>query len=43
MKKLKIVGWTNFDSDYPTPKLDSEGLKLYLEVIKKELKKKNNI
>ena len=40
MAKLKIVGWTNFECEYPTPKVDSEGLKLYLEVIKKELKKK---
>ena len=40
MKKVKIVGWTHFDSDYPTLKLDSDGLNLYLELISKEIKKK---
>ena len=40
MGKLKIVGWTSFECDYPTPKYDNEVMKLHVDVIKKELKKK---
>lgn len=37
MEELKIVGWTDFDSDYPTPKVDSEKLRKYLDLIYAEI------
>ena len=40
MGSLKIVGWTNFECEYPTPKYDNEVMKMHVDVIKKELKKK---
>jgi hypothetical protein len=40
MKKLKLVGWTHFECEYPTPKVDKDEMMVYVELIKKELKKK---
>ena len=40
MAKLKIVGWTSFESEYPTPKFEYDEMMVYVNLIKKELKKK---
>ena len=40
MVKLKIVGWTSFESEYPTPKFEHDEMMVYVNLIKKELKKK---
>ena len=40
MAKLKIIGWTSFESEYPTPKFEYDEMMIYVNLIKKELKKK---
>lgn len=37
MSDLRIVGWTSFHCDYPTPKLTKEELNEVVELIKEEL------
>ena len=34
MTELKIVGWTDFDSDYPTKVLDEENTEAVIELLK---------
>ncbi len=41
MNKMKIVGWTSFDSTYPMKKLNNKELKEVLHLIKEEIIKNN--
>lgn len=37
MEELKLVGWTHFNCEYPTPKLTKEGLDEMLDLIKEDI------
>ena len=39
MDELKIVGWTSFECEYPTPKYDNDVMMVYVNVIIDELQK----
>ena len=41
MAKLKIVGWTSFDSEYPTRMITSDELTEQISLIKEEIIKNN--
>ncbi len=43
MSELKIVGWADFECDYPTPKLSREALGEVIGLIHEELMDKNYI
>ena len=37
MENLKVVGWTDFESDYRTRTLNVQDLSNVIEIIKKEI------
>ena len=43
MDELRIIGWTNFDCEYPAKKLTAEELQVVLKLIKDEIIEKKYI
>ncbi len=43
MADLKLVGWTYFESDYPTKKLNAEELELVIQLIQDEITKNDYV